>query len=106
MAHQLTATSAKPSDSPNNLSFQDEPDLKIESLHIDRRSRKEDGIRCLALFVPLIVAVLLSSACKGSGGSTPPPDLNPVGEGLKVVAFALIGAAFVLSFGRSFGNHQ
>jgi len=44
-------------------------------------------------------AVLLLAGCGGS--SAPPvPDLVPVGDGLKVVAYALIAAAVIITLGK------
>jgi len=59
--------------------------------------------RLLLLFL-LLGCILSATACGHHGGSPAPTDLKPVGEGLKVIGFALVGAAVVLSVGRWF--HQ
>lgn len=48
------------------------------------------------LLLPLLV--LLLTAC----GEEPPPtpDMGPVGEGLKVIGFSLIGVSVVVTLGR------
>lgn len=70
-------------------------------------SRRFPGQRNRKWFlIPLaaLVAVLALSSCSESGPSpTPPPvsvDTAPVGEGLKLIGFALLGAAVVTVLGR------
>lgn len=59
------------------------------------------------LLIPLaaLVAVLALASC--SGGDAPPPepppvsiDTTPVGEGLKLCGFALLGASVVVGLSR------
>ena len=50
----------------------------------------------------LIAACLMATACGRHGGAPPPPDLEPIGEGLKVIGFAIVGAAVILGLGRWF----
>jgi hypothetical protein len=57
--------------------------------------------------IPLagLIAALAFSSCSGGDAppSTPPPvsvDTAPVGEGLKLIGFALLGAAVVTVLGR------
>ena len=45
-------------------------------------------------------AVLLLAGCGGKPITTPVPDLVPVGEGLRVIGYALVAAAVVLTFGK------
>ena len=53
-----------------------------------------------------LVAALAFTSCSGGDASSPPPppvpvtDTRPVGEGLKLVGFAMLGAACVLTLGR------
>ncbi len=45
-------------------------------------------------------AALLAS-CSTSAGPVA-PDMGPIGDGLKVIGFALIGVAVVITVGRAF----
>jgi hypothetical protein len=52
----------------------------------------------------LVVALALAS-CSGGDSTTPPPtvtvtDTQPVGDGLTVLGFAIVGAAVVIVLGR------
>lgn len=50
--------------------------------------------------LPCLVLALLVAAC-GSGTSAPPvPDMVPLGDGLKVIGYALVAAAVVLTLGK------
>ena len=49
--------------------------------------------------LPLIPVVLLLVACTTSTGPAA-PDMGPVGDGLKVIGFALIGVSVVVTLGR------
>lgn len=60
----------------------------------------------LSYSIALLAAVFLLTACGQHGGSPSPPDLKPVGEGLKVIGFALVASTVVLSVGRWFGKSQ
>ena len=58
--------------------------------------------------IPLagLVLAMASTSCSGGNSSSPPPppvpvtDTEPVGEGLKVIGFAMLGAACVLVLGK------
>ena len=50
----------------------------------------------------LLVWLLLATACGQPGGAPAPTDLQPVGDGLKVLGFAVVAASVVLSVGRWF----
>ena len=51
-----------------------------------------------ALLVMALVTLLAS--CSGAAGPAA-PDMGPVGDGLKVIGFSLIGVAVVITIGRS-----
>ena len=53
----------------------------------------------LPLHFLIIAACLMATACGRYEGAPPPADLQPVGEGLKVIGFALVAAAVVMSLG-------
>ena len=55
-----------------------------------------NAIRICAVLIP----VLLLIACGGGSSSPAPPDLSPVGEGLKLIAFCMVGAAVVSVLGK------
>ena len=66
-----------------------------------RRKRRRRLL--LLLLVPLAGAVLALASC--SDGTPKPPlipatDTAPVGDGLKVIGYALLGAAVVVVLGR------
>jgi hypothetical protein len=57
--------------------------------------------------IPLaaLVAVLALASCSGGDSSPAPPpvpvtDTQPVGEGLKVIGYAMLGAACVVVLGK------
>ena len=58
----------------------------------------------LLLLVPLTSVVLALASCAGGPAPEPPPvpvtDTAPVGEGLKLIGWALLGAAVVGVIGR------
>jgi len=62
--------------------------------------------RCrLLILLPLAGLVLALASCSGGGPNPEPPpmpvtDTEPVGEGLKVIGYALLGGAVVLVLGR------
>ena len=58
----------------------------------------------LPLHFLLLAGGLMATACGRHGGAPPPPDLQPIGEGLKVIGFALVAAAVVMSLGFWFRN--
>jgi len=53
--------------------------------------------------IPLLglaaTAIVLLGSCTSPTGP-PPIDMGPVGDGLKVIGFALIGMAVVITVGR------
>lgn len=73
----------------NHLSFR---------LHHNKHSLKK------LLLLPAAGAFMACASCSGSTSSAPPPppvtDTKPVGEGLKVIGFAMLGAAVVVVLGR------
>lgn len=68
-----------------------------------RRRGKRRSIRAL-LLLPLSGLVLACASCADSDPPPPPTipvtDTAPVGDGLKVIGFAMLGAAVVLVLGR------
>ncbi len=55
------------------------------------------------LLLPAAALVIACASCSESGPAPPPPpvtDTEPVGEGLKVIGYALLGAAVVVVLGR------
>jgi hypothetical protein len=63
---------------------------------------KEGGMKRLPFFLSLFGWAFLATACGQPGGAPGPTDLEPVGEGLKVIGFAVVAASVVLSVGRLF----
>ena len=57
----------------------------------------------MLLLLPVAGLFMACASCSDSP-STPPPlpvtDMEPVGEGLKVIGFAMLGAAVVRVLGR------
>ena len=78
-----------------------QPTLTASRLFPGRRNRK-----WLLLPLAALVAALAFTSCSGGYASSPPPppvpvtDTRPVGEGLKLVGFAVLGAAVVTVLGR------
>jgi len=67
------------------------------------RQRKHGCLRSFLLIVAAIGFGLVSGACKGTAPEPPPPripDMVPVGDGMKTLAYAVVGAAVVLTLGR------
>lgn len=69
--------------------------------------QKPSARRSMILLVPIASAVLALSSVSCSDGESrpePPPvqvtDTEPVGEGLKVIGYAMLGAAVVVVLGR------
>ena len=70
-----------------------------------RRPRRKPTLKKLLLLpvAGIILACVLCSSCAEPDPGPPPPtvtDTAPVGDGLKVIGFALLGAAVVLVLGR------
>ena len=61
-------------------------------------------MRILLLLSGSIALLLLASSCSEVPASPGPPpvitDTTPVGEGLKTLAYAFLGASVVLTLGR------
>jgi hypothetical protein len=79
---------------PNHLSFR----------HRERRSMKS------LLLLPLAGCFMALSSCSEASPKPAPPlppvtvtDTAPVGDGLKVIGFAMLGAAVVVVLGRMLG---
>ena len=61
------------------------------------------SIRSLLHLVATVICLFLVTGCGGGFSPPPPPlppDLTPVGDGLKVLAFSMIGVAIVFTLGR------
>jgi hypothetical protein len=56
----------------------------------------------ILFLLSLLGWTFLATACGQPGGAPGPTDLEPVGEGLKVIGFAVVAASVVLSVGRWF----
>lgn len=52
-------------------------------------------------FLLSLSAVVLLAACNPSATGPAAPDMGPIGDGLKVIGFALIGVAVVITVGRT-----
>ena len=66
------------------------------------RSQKHSMKKLLLL--PVAGVFMACASCGESPSSAPPPppvtDTKPVGDGLKVIGFAMLGAAVVVVLGR------
>ena len=62
--------------------------------------RRFPNRKCVLISLAALVLVLGLASC--SGGIAPPPvvDTEPIGAGLKLIGFALIGVAVVMVLGR------
>ena len=54
--------------------------------------------KCLLLMAGGIAALMLAGC--GDAGAPPVPDLGPLGEGLKVIGYAVIAAAVIVTLGK------
>jgi hypothetical protein len=63
---------------------------------------EEGGMNRISFLLLLLGSTFLATACGQPGGAPGPTDLEPVGEGLKVIGFAVVAASVVLSVGRLF----
>jgi hypothetical protein len=57
----------------------------------------------MLLLLPVAGLFMTCASCSDSPSTPPPPpvtDTTPVGEGLKVIGFAMLGAAVVCVLGR------
>jgi hypothetical protein len=78
------------------------PYLPALQQHCRRESRSLKPLKPL-LLVPVAGIFLACASCSDSTPKPPPPpvtDTQPVGEGLKVIGFAMLGAAVVGVLGR------
>ena len=57
-------------------------------------------LRKILMLAAGTTVVLLLVACGGHADSPPVPDLVPIGDGLKVVAYAVIAAAVIVVLGK------
>ena len=70
------------------------------------RSRRRPTLKKLLLLpaAGIILVCILCSSCTESGSGPPPSvpvtDTAPVGDGLKVIGYAMLGAAVVVVLGR------
>ena len=55
-------------------------------------------MKTIITLLGLAAATMLLSCTSQTG--PPAPDMTPIGEGLKVIGFALIGTAVVITVGR------
>jgi hypothetical protein len=82
------------------------PHLPALQQHHRRESRSLKPLMPLKplLLLPVAGILLACASCSESPSPKPPPppvtDTRPVGEGLKVIGFALLGAAVVGVLGR------
>ena len=71
-----------------------------------RRSRRRANQKWFLLPLAALVAVLAFTSCSGSDAPSPEPppvpvtDTRPVGEGLKLLGFAVLGSAVVICLGK------
>ena len=65
-----------------------------------RRHRKRSVEMNILLLVAGTAALVLLAGCSGTTVAPPAPDMVPVGDGLKVIGFAVVGAAVVAVLGR------
>jgi len=67
-------------------------------------SRPENNALKKLLLLPVAGIFMACASCSESSPSAPPPppvtDTKPVGDGLKVIGFAMLGAAVVVVLGR------
>ena len=56
-------------------------------------------MKTIALLCVMAVGLLLLLACSSPAGP-PPIDMGPIGDGLKVIGFALLGMSVVITVGR------
>ena len=68
-------------------------------------SRRPGPLYMTSLLLPATAAMLTLGSCNDETKTTPPPpqpvtDTAPVGDGLKVIGFAMLGAAVVIALGR------
>ena len=71
-------------------------------LHPSPRPAWRHSLKML-LLLPVAGLFMACASCSDSPSKPPPPpvtDTTPVGEGLKVIGFAMLGAAVVCVLGR------
>ncbi len=69
-----------------------------------RRFPNRQNRKWFPILLPGLALILACASCSESPSPKPPPvpvtDTRPVGEGLKVLAYALLGASCVIVLGR------
>ena len=76
--------------------------LRHTRYHLSPRAAWRYSLKML-LLLPLAGLFMACASCSDSPSTPPPPpvtDTEPVGEGLKVIGFAMLGAAVVCVLGR------
>jgi hypothetical protein len=76
--------------------------LRPTRLHPSPRAAWRHPVKML-LLLPVAGLFMACASCSDSPPTTPPPpvtDTSPVGDGLKVIGFAMLGAAVVCVLGR------
>ena len=76
--------------------------LRLTRLDPSPRAASRPSLKIL-LLLPVAGLFMACASCSESPSKPPPPpvtDTRPVGEGLKVIGFAMLGAAVVCVLGR------
>ncbi len=76
--------------------------LRHTRYHPSPRAAWRHSLKML-LLLPVAGLFMACASCSDSPSTPPPPpvtDTTPVGEGLKVIGFAMLGAAVVCVLGR------
>ena len=87
-----------PNPNPNKTNIMITP---VKHRHVSGRRDKSRRLKTLLLLLGCLMAV---GACQDAPPPKPPPvpvtDTRPVGKGLEVIGYALLGAAVVVVLGR------
>jgi hypothetical protein len=68
---------------------------------VERRCRVKNRTSRIASWLWPVAVLLLAAGCVEEPPPPPPvPDMAPLGDGLKVIGYAVIGAAVVLTLGK------
>jgi len=78
---------------------------RINNNHLSARHRDQRSIQQFLLLPAAGIFLACASCSEAPPHKTPPPptpvtDTAPVGDGLKVIGFAMLGAAVVVVLGR------